>query len=139
MTAGSTGPAAGCLLAFDYGQRHIGVAVGQDVTRSASPLASVRARDGSPDWTAIDALIREWQPALLVVGLPLNMDGTESDMSRKARRFARRLGARAGLPVSLADERLTSVAAREATAGRDARHAVAAALIAETWLGLEKR
>lgn len=130
-----TDPRAGCVLAFDFGLRHIGVAVGQRITRTASPLTTVRARDGVPDWPAIDALVAEWQPVRLVVGLPLNMDGTESEMSGLARRFAHRAAARAELPVSLVDERLTSVAAREASAGKGGQHAVAAALIAESWLG----
>jgi putative Holliday junction resolvase len=135
--AASTSRPVGCVLAFDFGLRHIGVAVGQHITRSASPLTTVRARDGSPDWAAIDALIREWHPAQLLVGLPLNMDASESDMSRLARRFAERLGARARLPVALVDERLTSVAARESQPARADSHALAAVLIAEGWLGAD--
>ena len=116
------------MLAFDFGLKHIGVAAGQTITRTASPLTTLSARDGRPDWKAVEDLVREWRPVQLVVGLPLNMDDTESEMSGRARAFARKLEAHTGLPVAMADERLTSRAAG------DAAHAAAAALIAETWL-----
>lgn len=118
----------GTVLAFDFGLKHIGVATGQTVTRTATPLTTLSARDGSPHWKAVRKLVDEWRPVRLIVGLPLNMDDTESDMSERARAFASRLAARTGVPVSMADERLTSRAAGEAS------HAAAAALIAETWL-----
>lgn len=124
--------AAELLLAFDYGLRHIGVAVGQTVTGTATPLTTVAARDGRPDWPAIDKLVSEWRPTAVIVGLPLNMDDSESPMSERVRRFARQLGQRTRLPVRLVDERLTSYAAR--SAGPSQSHAHAAALIAETWL-----
>lgn len=125
--------AAGCVLAFDYGRKHIGVAVGQTVTRTASPLETISARAGKPDWVAVDRLVTEWRPHRLLVGLPLNMDDTESDMSAQARRFASQLADRCGIEVTLVDERLTTYASRS-TADRGGNHAVAAALIAETWL-----
>lgn len=125
--------AAGCVLAFDYGRKHIGVAVGQTVTRTASALQTISAREGKPDWTAVDRLVREWHPRRLLVGLPLNMDDTESDMSGQARRFANQLADRTGVEVTLVDERLTTYASRSA-AEPGGNHAVAAALIAETWL-----
>src|SRR5690625_959735 len=99
-------------LSFDYGTRTIGVAVGQSVTGSATPLAPLPARDGGPRWESVAALLDEWQPRLLVVGQPLNMDGTESELSQRAARFARRLEGRFRLPVRLVDERLSSFAAR---------------------------
>jgi len=99
-------------LSFDYGTRTIGVAVGQSVTGSATPLAPLTARDGVPRWESVAALLDEWQPRLLVVGQPLNMDGTESELSQRAARFARRLEGRFRLPVRLVDERLSSFAAR---------------------------
>ncbi len=114
--------------------KHIGVAVGQTITRSATPMTTVGAADGRPDWTALDALIREWQPERLIVGLPLNMDGTLSDMAKRAQRFANRLNARYGLPVEMRDERLTSQEARSLSDDPDARHAIAAQLILEAWL-----
>jgi len=99
------------LLGFDYGKRRIGVAVGQEITATASPVETVRAREGKPDWVAITRLIHDWQADALVVGLPLNMDDTEQEMTRAARRFANQLKGRYHLPVFMADERLTSVAA----------------------------
>jgi putative Holliday junction resolvase len=106
-------------LGFDYGRRRIGVAVGGPATGRASPLAIVRCRDDGPDWTAVEGLVEEWRPDRLVVGLPYNDDGTESDMTRLVRRFAGRLQARFRIPVELVDERLSS---REAEARlREAR------------------
>ncbi len=129
----------GAVLGFDYGVRKIGVAVGQTVTRTATPLQTLPTRDHKPDWDAIARLIAEWQPEALVVGLPYEMDDTEAPVAASARRFARQLEGRYRLPVHLADERLTT---REAISqlGRDARRnalrvdAVAASLILETWL-----
>lgn len=96
------------LLGFDYGRRRIGVAVGQQLTCSATALSTVQARDGKPDWDAIGQLIDEWKPDALVVGIPYHMDGTEQDMTRAAQRFSRQLEGRYRLPVHLADERLSS-------------------------------
>lgn len=101
------------LLAFDYGLRHIGAAVGQQLVGSSNPAGVIRARDGAPDWPAVEKLVKEWQPDRLVVGLPLNMDGSDSPMSDRARRFARQLAGRFRLPVSMVDERLTSFAAKQ--------------------------
>ncbi|MDN7125240.1 Holliday junction resolvase RuvX [Pseudidiomarina sp. 1APP75-32.1] len=101
------------LLGFDFGTHNIGVAVGQTITGTASPLAALKAKDGQPDWHKVQVLINEWQPQCLVVGLPLNMDGTEQPVTELARKFANRLHGRFGLPVHLQDERLTTVAAKE--------------------------
>lgn len=87
------------VLAFDFGTTRIGVAAGQSVTASASPLPPVRARDGIPDWEQLDAMINEWQPHALVIGIPLNMDGTLQDLSHRARKFANRLHERYKTPV----------------------------------------
>ena len=125
------------LIAFDFGTLHIGVAVGQTVTSTATPLQELRARDGVPDWSLIETLVREWRPALLLVGLPLNMDDSDNHITTRARRFARQLHGRSRIRTLLIDERLTSIAARERLrAGRDHRdyHGVAAQLIAESWL-----
>lgn len=111
--------AAECIIAFDYGTRFIGVAVGQSITRTASPLAALSAKDGIPNWDQVDALLKEWQPQRLVVGLPLNMDGTLSDMSQRAEKFAKRLHGRSGLPVEMWDERLSSFEARGEMLARD--------------------
>ncbi|MDZ7668450.1 MAG: Holliday junction resolvase RuvX [Gammaproteobacteria bacterium] len=127
MSAPST---RGYVLAFDFGLRHIGVASGQTVTGTATPLITLRARHGRPDWAAVAELAASWRPLYLLVGLPLNMDDTESDMSERAREFAAALERHTGIPCLLVDERLTSRAARE----YGGEHAAAAALIAETWL-----
>jgi putative Holliday junction resolvase len=100
-------------LGFDYGTRKIGAAYGQSLTGTAQPLELLPAKEGIPNWQQIERLIEEWQPTLLVVGLPLNMDGSESALSTRARKFANRLHGRFGLNIELVDERLTTRAARE--------------------------
>jgi len=122
------------VLGFDFGMARIGIAVGQRITRTASPLFVLRARDGTPDWRVIERVISEWRPERLIVGLPLNMDGTGSDMSRLAEKFGRRLEGRFGLPVDMVDERLTSRAARDYAGEGEWLDAIAAKLILETWL-----
>lgn len=126
------------LLGFDYGPAKIGIAVGQTQTGTASPLTTFRAVQQRPDWDRIAAVIAEWRPDALVVGLPYNMDDTEADPAPRARRFARQLEGRFRLPVHLADERLTSREARNRLSRPPKRieelDAMAAALILETWL-----
>lgn len=129
------------VLAFDFGLRRIGVAWGQEMLGSARPVSMIPARDGVPDWTAIEALLNEWRPDLVVVGLPLNMDGSESDLCARARKFGKRIHGRFHLPVDMMDERLSSVEAKEVAlaAGGSSdfgRHGVddlAAVLILESW------
>lgn len=137
--------AAAVILAFDYGRRRIGIAVGQTVTGSASPLGTLANGPAGPDLERIARLVDEWRPDRLVVGLPLAPDGSASDMSRAALAFAAELEV-FGLPVARVDERYTS---REAQAAlKDARRAgtrgrihkedidaAAAVLIAERYLG----
>lgn len=101
------------LLGFDFGLNHIGIAVGQEITHSASPLATIRASEGKPQWDCITQLIEQWRPDLLVVGLPIDIDGTEQPLTVAARRFGNRLHGRYGLPVEWIDERLSTVEARE--------------------------
>jgi putative Holliday junction resolvase len=122
----------GYVLAFDFGLRNIGVAVGQPVTGTASPLITLRARDGSPDWAEVEQLVADWRPTILLVGLPLNMDDTESEMSELARSFATKLAKRCDLAIEMVDERLTTRAAAQVDPAR--AHEVAAVLIAQTWL-----
>ncbi|WP_156322102.1 Holliday junction resolvase RuvX [Winslowiella iniecta] len=100
------------MLSFDFGTKSIGVAVGQQLTGTARPLTAIKAQDGIPDWNLIERLLKEWQPDLVVVGLPLNMDGTEQPLTARARKFANRLHGRFGVPVELHDERLSTVEAR---------------------------
>lgn len=126
------------LLGFDFGPKKIGLATGQTITATATPLTTLRAVNHQPDWQGIARQIDEWQPDALVVGLPLEMDGGECPITPRVRRFARQLQGRFGLPVYLADERLTSREARERSQGRFKRleelDAVAAKLILETWM-----
>jgi putative Holliday junction resolvase len=100
------------LLAFDFGTKSIGVAIGQQLTGTARPLAALKAQDGTPDWNKIEALLKEWQPDRVVVGLPLNMDGTEQPLTVRARKFANRIHGRFGVQVDLHDERLSTIEAR---------------------------
>ena len=122
------------VLAFDFGLSRIGIAAGQSVTRTATPIATLRARRGEPEWREVDALLRTWRPDLLLVGLPLNMDSTPSEMSERASAFARALEQRYAIAVRMVDERLTSFEARGLSDVEDARHAIAAQLIAQTFL-----
>ncbi|HJN52139.1 MAG: Holliday junction resolvase RuvX [Pseudomonadales bacterium] len=96
------------VLGFDWGTRSIGVAIGQSVTATATPLQPLPARDGIPNWSDLQQIIEEWQPDLFVVGLPLNMDASESDSSIRAARFGRRLEGRFGICWTGMDERLSS-------------------------------
>jgi putative Holliday junction resolvase len=134
----------GTLLAFDFGLSRIGVAVGQTRTRTASPLETVSNR-GQQAWLRILELIGEWRPAAVVVGLPLDAEGLETDMSRQARKFGSDLASRTGLRVFYQDERLTSRAvddafvAMRAEGRRRRKHAhlkdaMAARIILENWL-----
>lgn len=96
------------LLGFDFGKKRIGIAIAQEVTGTARPLVTVTAVKHKPDWDSISKIIAEWQPDLLVVGLPLHMDGTEQEMTQAARRFSNQLNGRYQIPIALMDERLSS-------------------------------
>ena len=102
---------AGAVLAFDFGEKRIGVAVGDLALRIAHPILTIRAEDNATRFSEIEALVAEWSPVQLIVGLPMHADGTEHEVSRLARRFANRLEGRFRVPVTLVDERLTSRAA----------------------------
>lgn len=129
----------GTVLAFDFGTERIGVAIGEGLLGQARALTTITAPDNATRFAAIGRLIAEWQPARLVVGLPLAFDGAEHEMSARSRRFAHQLEGRYRLPVELVDERLTSVEAeRTLKPGRDksakARvDAEAARLILQDW------
>lgn len=134
----------GYLLGFDFGLRRIGVAVGQFTTKTATSLETVR-HGKTPDWIAIDRLMREWKPSLLLVGLPLSLQGDETDMSRNARKFGSSLHDRYALEVRFADERLSSRAAQSrfvelrAQGSLKKKHArqldaMAAQIILENWI-----
>ncbi|MEC4728241.1 Holliday junction resolvase RuvX [Shewanella sp. D64] len=100
------------VLGFDYGTKSIGIAIGQSLTGSANPLQSIKAVDGIPRWEEIGLLIEEWKPDLVVVGLPLNMDGSEQEMTQRAKKFANRINGRFGVKVATQDERLTTADAK---------------------------
>ena len=117
-------------LAFDFGLRNIGIAVTERRHGTATALATVAARAGIPAWDRLDALVRDWEPEGFIVGLPLNMDDSESDMSAAARRFGAGLERRYGIGVEFVDERLSTFEAVQ----RGGSHDTAALIIAETWL-----
>lgn len=130
------------VLGFDFGMKRIGVAVGQTLTRTANPLTTISAKDGIPNWEQLDQLIEKWHPQILIVGKPLNMDGTIQPLTQAAMRFAKRLQARYHLPVYEVDERLSTVAAKTAVFDQGGYRAlkkkpvdsVAAQLILIDWL-----
>ncbi len=130
------------LLGFDFGLKRIGVAVGQTVTQTARPLTTLKASKGIPEWNALNQMIKTWQPDALVVGIPLNMDGTEQPISHSAREFAKQLHERYKLPVYEMDERLSTKDARERLFTEGGYKAlqngqvdrVAAQLILQNWL-----
>jgi putative Holliday junction resolvase len=131
------GPAT--VLAFDFGTRRIGVAVGTTITRSARPLTTIDAPNGEARDAAIARVIEEWQPELLVVGLPVHADGTPHAMTERARCFGEQLNQRFAIPVAYADERHTSELASAALAGqgregRQKRDETAAQIILQGWL-----
>jgi putative Holliday junction resolvase len=130
------------FLGFDFGMKNIGVAVGQELTKTANPLTVVKAREGIPDWDHIKKLLDEWRPQLLIVGLPLNMDGTEQEMTAAAKRFGNRLNGRFHIPVDWQDERLTTFEALDQLGIRSKMQSnkredvdrISAQLILQSWL-----
>lgn len=129
------------VIGFDFGTRSIGLAVGQDITCTARPLAAVNAKNGVPDWQKINELLDTWQPDYLVVGLPLNLDGTTQPLTKAAQKFVNQLKTRFGYPVHVHDERLTTVEAKSHifdTGGyralkKDRVDALSAVIILESW------
>lgn len=129
------------ILAFDYGTRSIGVAVGQTLTQTADELPPMKAKDGIPNWEAVAQLIASWQPDMVLVGLPLNMDGSESELATRAKKFANRLHGRFGVAVEMMDERLSTFSAKGEAMQRGHRgnyreqpvDSIAARLILESW------
>jgi putative Holliday junction resolvase len=138
----SPAASAGSILAFDFGSKRIGVAVGETQTRIAHPLATIALQSDVERFDAIKALVDEWKPSRLVVGLPLHADGAPHETTARAQRFARRLEGRFGIPVTLFDERFTTQAARSALSeGRvrertrkSVRDRIAAQIILQTYL-----
>jgi len=137
--------AARVIVAFDFGLRRIGVACGDTISRSASPLEAVPSGPKGPQWEAITALMREWQPNLAVVGLPYNVDGSETEMAGAARGFAAQIQQRYAIEVAMVDERYSSQEAgarlksaresglRRRKVGKADIDAAAACVILERW------
>ncbi|KJG35946.1 Holliday junction resolvase [Photobacterium angustum] len=101
------------VLGFDYGTKSIGVAIGQELTGTATPLTALKAKDGIPNWDDIEKILKEWLPDLVVVGLPLDLEGKELEsITPRAKKFANRLHGRFGCQVELHDERLSTVEAK---------------------------
>ena len=130
------------VIGFDFGMKRIGTAVGQAISLTASPLKTLAAKDGVPDWHQLSALLLEWQPQALVVGVPCHINGQAQHTTFAAKKFAKKLRHKFDLPVYEVDERLTTVEARAMTfdaAGykglkKQEMDSVAAALITEQWL-----
>lgn len=149
MTELSTFPQPGQVaagfsaMAFDFGTQRIGVAFGQSLSGSARALQVIPARDGIPNWEILQALVQEWQPDVFVVGLPLNMDGSESELSQRALKFGKRLHGRLHRQLFMMDERLSSVAASEQRGGHRQTAPLddlAAQIILQDWFAeLERR
>lgn len=138
----NTDKAPTSLLGFDFGTKSIGVATGQMITATAQPLAAIKANDGIPNWNTVEQVIKDWKPDVVVVGLPLNMDGSEQDITQRAKKFGNRLNGRFGVKVAFQDERLTTASAKEFIFERGGYKAlekgkidsVSAALILESWM-----
>jgi putative Holliday junction resolvase len=128
-------------LCFDFGLKRIGVAIGSDLIRKARQLSPMKAKDGIPNWQELEKLLREWQPKAVIVGLPLNMDGTESELSTRARKFGNRIHGRFHTVVHMHDERLSSYEAKgmvleekgHVDFGDHSVDGLAACLVLESW------
>jgi len=130
------------IMSFDYGKKRHGIAMGQRITQTANGITCISAKDGKPNWDELDKIVQEWQPDAFVVGLPLNMDGSPSDMSKRANKFSNRLHGRYGKPSFTIDERLSTFAAK--AQAKDLGHKghyksdpvdeIAAQIILQTWL-----
>ena len=127
-------------MSFDYGTEKIGIAIGQSISSTAEPLTIIRAKDGIPNWSQITSLIESWRPNFFVVGLPYNLDGSDSKLLQRALKFAQRLNGRFNIPTFGIDERLSSKAATEKFKTGNPKNSVrneiddvAAQIILETW------
>lgn len=130
------------VLGFDFGEHRIGVASGQSITRSAAPVTTLKRINNKPDWASIEKLIQQWKPDALIVGLPYYLDGSESDMTRRAEKFSRQLEGRFHLPVYTHNEALSSFEAEQYLRDKKMQHnkeeidKIAAAIIVQSWLEL---
>lgn len=139
-------PAVRSVVGFDFGLKRIGLATGQTITGTATPLVTLQAVNQAPDWKNIEAHISQWQPDALIVGIPYLLDGKESDMTRAARNFCKALERRFKLPVYTIDESLSSLEAQQRLmqAIKIAKHnkheidKMAAAIIVQSWLNSQQ-
>ncbi len=130
------------VLGFDFGLKRIGIATGQTITNTASPLTTIQSVNDKPDWDSIEKHIKQWKPDALIVGLPTMLDGSETEITRAAKKFSRELQQRFSLPVYLVDENLSSYAAEEQLKqdmkiSKHNKHEIdkmAAAIIVQSWL-----
>ena len=128
------------VLGFDYGEQRIGVATGQTITASASPLTTLNTINNKPDWASIEKLIQQWKPDALIVGLPFYLDGSISEMTERAEKFSRQLHGRFHLPVYTHNEALSSFEAEQFLQDKKKQHnkqdidKIAAAIIVQSWL-----
>ncbi|AEW44212.1 putative Holliday jonction resolvase [Serratia symbiotica str. 'Cinara cedri'] len=130
------------VIAFDFGSKSIGSAIGHELTGCAHALAAFKAHDGSPDWQKVAKLLEEWQPDIVVVGLPFNMDGSEQWTTRQARKFASQIHGRFSIKTVYHDERLSTVEARAKlfahggfrALNKSSIDSVSAVVILESWL-----
>jgi len=128
------------VLGFDYGEKRIGVASGQSITCSASPVTTLQSINDKPDWSAIESLILEWKPDALIVGLPFYLDGSKSKMTERAEKFSRQLEGRFHLPIFTHNEALSSFEAEQFLQQKKKQHnkqdidKIAAAIIVQSWL-----
>ena len=127
-------------MAFDFGIKNIGIAIGQEITKTASTFYSITAIDGQPNWSELDKIINEWQPHLFVVGDPFNMDGTRSKIKDLTDRFSNSLNKRYDINIEKTDERLSSKEAKErleketiGTKDSSNKHSISAQVILEDW------
>jgi len=121
-------------ICFDYGEKRIGVAVGQTLTGTATPLQTIKVINGRPDWGTITGIIRQWQPDALIIGMPVRMDDSRQDITDSAERFARQLEGRYQQQVFRTEERLTTYEARSRLKRTRDLDPVAAQVILESWL-----
>lgn len=127
------------VIGFDYGSKRIGVAVGQGVTGQSNPVVTLAWRKNKPDWAGINQLMEEWQPQVIVIGMPLNKDGTAHHLTKAVQRFGNQLHERYNLPVHMIDERLSSHEAQKmlpkgrSASDKGAIDKYAAKLILDSW------
>ena len=128
------------IMAFDYGLRNIGIAIGQNITMSASTFYTIKAKEGEPDWIKLDSIVKEWEPTLFIVGDPFNMDGTRSEFQKRISQFSTELKNRYKIRLHMMDERLTTKEAKERMKTESSglkesanKHSISAQIILEDW------